>query len=183
MVKVDDAVYVANSGGFTTDSVISKIDIAAETISKTIEVGQGPISIVLDKNTEMWVLTRGHNDWNNPDNNRDGNLVKLNNDAIILSIVAKEGAGNLTINNSLDKLYFRMDNMVFEHPISENAISTTPFISRYFYGLGIDHKTDDLFALDPKSFDQDGSLIIYDSNASVLDSTKVGIAPGGLWFD
>ena len=51
MIKINGFVYVTNSGGFTADSVITKIDISSEAVVKTIEVGQGPDFIVSDNNT------------------------------------------------------------------------------------------------------------------------------------
>jgi YVTN family beta-propeller protein len=183
MLLVDDFVYVTNSGGFALDSVVSKIDVATETVIKTIEVGLYPSHIVEDANQELWVLTSGYYDWMNIANNRDGNLVKLNNDDVVLSMVAKQGSSSLTINSTLDKLYFNMELQVFEHPINETSISNTSLISRSFYGLGIDPETDDIFGLDPKSWDQDGDLYIFNESGIATDSMKVGLGPGGLWFD
>ena len=181
--QVDDFVYVANSGGFGLDSVVTKIDIASESILKTIDAGLYASQIVEDKNNDIWVLTGGYNDWMNPDNNLDGKLVKIVNDEVETSMVAKQGASKLSINGNLDKLFFLMDNKVFSHEVSSTSISTTPFIEKYYYGLGIDPETGDVIGLDPLTWDQDGIMDLYDENGTAIESMNVGIGPGNLWFN
>ncbi len=178
MVKVDDVVYIANSGGFGQDSVISKIDIATETVLTTIEVGQGPDHIVLDKNNDLWVL--GHGNYSTFAN---GSLDKISNDNLALSMETTNGAANLIINSAGDAMYFVMNGLTYEHPITENTIRTTPFISRYFYGLGIDPQNEDFIALDAEDFQGNGQMIIYNTTGTAMDSLKVGIVPAGLWFE
>lgn len=178
MIKINGFVYVTNSGGFTADSVITKIDISSEAVVKTIEVGQGPDFIVSDNNSDLWVL--GHGNYLNGGN---GALSKLSNDNLVLSMETTIGAADLNINNEGNLLYFGMNGVTYKHDISANSISTSPFISRYFYGFGIDSQTGDIMALDAKDFLQNGQMFIYDTDGTVLDSIRVGLAPGGFWFD
>ena len=178
MIKIDDFVYATNSGGFTADSVVTKIDITSETVVKMIEVGQGPDYIVTDNNGDLWVL--GHGNYLNGAN---GALSKLSNDNLVLSMEATIGAADLNINNEGNLLYFGMNGMTYKHDISETSLNTFPFISRYFYGFGIDSQTEDIMALDAKDFLQNGQMFIYDSDGTALDSMETGLAPGGFWFD
>jgi len=79
MVIQNGNVYVANSGGFLLDSIVTKIDIESEEILKEIEVGLQPQSIEIDVNRSLWVLTRGVQSFGE---SRDGRLVQLSNDQI-----------------------------------------------------------------------------------------------------
>lgn len=178
LMQVGDFVYVANSGGFATDSVISKIDIATETIVKTIEVGNRPENIVQDKNGDLWALGYGDfNAWTN------GALAKISGDNLEFEIETTVGAERLTINPEGDELFFIMDGATHSHSISSNTLSGVPFIPRYFYGLGFDPETGNLIALDPKDFQQDGQMIFYNDSGAALDSMRVGQLPRGFWFD
>ena len=178
MIKSGDFVYVTNSGGFTADSVISKIDIASEAIVKTIEVGQGPDYIVSDRNGDLWIL--GHGNYISGAN---GSLSKVSNDNLEVNMEIGLGLADLTINNDGDELFYITNGLTFSHIITETTLDPTPFISRYFYGLGVDPQTDEIMALDAKDFSQDGLMIIYDNDGIALDSSSVGVVPGGLWFE
>ncbi len=178
MIKVDDFVYVTNLGGFTTDSVISKIDIATETVLSSIEVGLRPVSIVLDKNGDLWTISEG--DYNTLDN---GALSKISNDNLELSLATPYSFVDLTINTSGDMLYYVTGGMTYQHAITDTALTSSPLISRYFFKLGVDSQTDELMALDAKGFSQNGQMLIYNSDGTALDSIDVGVAPGGFWFD
>lgn len=183
MVTAGNFAYVANSGGFVIDSVISKIDITSEEVLTTIQVGLAPRHIVQDKDLNMWVLTGGQIvDFTNPDLNRPGRLAKVVLDQSVLSIETKTGASNLTINPTKDVMYFTMDGWVYEHPISSTSISLVPFIERFFQGLAVDPTTGNIFGADPLNFQQDGEVVIYDASGTQIDQFPAGIIPSNFWF-
>ena len=183
MVRFGNFVYVANSGGFQTDSVITKIDVPSDEVLKTIEVGLVPKSIVQDKNLDMWILTAGQIvDFYNPDLNRKGRLTKVVNDEVEVSLETKTGAGNLCANRTKDVLYFTMDNWVFEHPITSTSISLVPFIEKYYYSLSVDPETSNIYGGDAKNFQQNGEVVIHSSSGAELGTVAAGIIPGDFWF-
>ncbi len=179
MIVQNGNVFVANSGGFLLDSVITKIDIETETILKEIEVGLQPQSIEIDVNRSIWVLTRGFQEFNQ---SRDGRLVQLSNDQITREFVVDQGAGNLTINNSGDRLYYTMRGAVFAHPVSQTSISLASFIDFPYLTVAIDPKTDNIIGADARNFQVTGRIVIHSPAGEELEEHTVGIVPIDFCF-
>ncbi|MFP4620586.1 MAG: YncE family protein, partial [Bacteroidales bacterium] len=59
MVKVDNRIFVTNSGGFKMDNTVNVIDASSDEMIETIEVGYIPTDLVKDKNNDVWVLCKG----------------------------------------------------------------------------------------------------------------------------
>lgn len=180
MIRKDDAMYVANSGGFLLDSVITKIDIPSETVLTTIEVGLQPQSFQFDINNALWVMCRGYETFNET---RDGTLARLFNDEVTSSFTVTHGAGNLAINNAKDRLFFTMNDAVYAHPINQTAISIVSFVNYPFVTIGVDPQTDNLLGADGGNFQSDGKVRIYSSAGEELKVFDVGIVPIEFWFE
>ena len=179
MVIQNGNVYVANSGGFLLDSVITKIDIESEEILKEIEVGLQPQSIEIDVNRALWVLTRGIQSFGE---SRDGRLVQLSNDQITREFTVDQGAGNLTINNAGDRLYYTMRGAVFAHPIAQSSISLASFIDFPYLTVAVDPRTDHIIGADARNFQVTGRIVIHSAAGEELEEHTVGIVPIDFWF-
>lgn len=179
MIIQNGNVYVANSGGFLLDSVVTKIDIETEAILKEIEVGLQPQSITIDVNRSIWVMTRGVQNFNE---SRDGRLVQLSNDQISREFVVDQGAGNLTINNSRDRLYYTMRGGVFAHPIAQSSVSLAAFIDFPYLTVAIDPQTDNIIGADARNFQVNGRIVIHSPSGEELEEHMVGIVPIDFWF-
>ena len=178
MVRVGNIVFLANTGGNFADSVITKINAINDEILKTIDVGLTPTYLELDKDLNLWALTRGLIvNPGNPDENIKGKLHKIENDEVVLSLNVKPSAHSLTMNITKDKLYFVQNGWVYEHPITNTSISLVPFIERDFLGFEVDQKTGDFIGLDGKNLEQNGDLVIYNSERMPLDTVEVGSSP------
>ncbi len=184
MVRVGNNIFLANSGGVYVDSIVTKIGALNDEILKTINVGLSPTYLELDKDLNLWVLTRGLiNNPGNPDENIKGRLAKIENDQVVLSLQVKPAANGLTINRTKDKLYFVQNGWVYEHRITDTAISLVPFIEQFFYGLEVDQKTNDFIGLDAKDFVRNGEMFILDSDKIPVDTIEVGgSSPGRAFF-
>ncbi len=183
MVKIGINLYVANSGGANLDSVLTKINVLNDEILTTINVGLAPSYLEVDKDLNLWVMTRGAIiDPSDPTVNIKGRLAKVNNDEVTLSLLIKPASNGLTINRTQDILYYVQNGWVYEHPIVNTSISLIPYIERSFYGLEIDPISNNLIGMDAKDFNLDGALFIYDDDKTLLDTVEVGIAPiGGIF--
>ena len=179
MVIQNGNVFVANSGGFLLDSVVTKIDIETETILKEIEVGLQPQSIEIDVNRSIWVLTRGFKAFNQ---SRDGRLVQLSNDQVSREFAVEQGAGNLAINNSGDRLYYTMRGGVFAHPITQTSISLASFIDFPYLTVAVDPQTDNIIGADARNFQVTGRIVIHSPSGEELEEYTVGIVPIDFCF-
>src|SRR5690606_7340609 len=87
MLQIGNQLFVVNSGGFGIDSTVTVINTVTDAVDTTIVVCHNPNSLQLDGNGDLWTLCGGINDWNNPNNNTAGQLVKLqtSNNSLVMS--------------------------------------------------------------------------------------------------
>lgn len=186
MIRVGPAVYVANSGGFATDSVLTKIDATTDMIINTIEVAYNPVDLVQDKNGAIWSLCSGIlNNFQNPDapENIPGALVKIENDVKTLALPLTAGARNLVINKTQDQLYYVNDNWTYEHSITSNSLNPNPFFSLSFNAYAVDPESGYLLAANAFDFKERGEVVLFDLNTkNPVDTFPVGLVPIAFEF-
>ena len=98
-------------------------------------------------------------------------------------------------NNTKDTLYFieanlnggTTNNGIYRMSIYDNTPPAVPLIqaiqNQYFYALGIEPSTGNIYVGDPKGTVQKGTVYIYKSNGSLIKSFSVGEWPGHFYFD
>ncbi len=184
MIKSGNTIYVANSGGYGLDSVVTAISVLTDEVVNTIEVGIAPNSLVSDQTGSIWVLSQGLDDWQVPtgENDRQGSLSKITGNQVVWSKQVTKGARNLTINNDKNRLYFTMNNWIYDHGINDDAISLVPYIERACNGLAFDPDTGNLWAVDATSFQFFGELLIFDTDGKLIEDHQLGVAPNGIYF-
>ena len=69
---------------------------------------------------------------------------------------------------------------VFEYDTYNNTLLTNTIISKDFYSLGFNNNY--IYGLDVKDYVQNGWSFRYTTNGELVDSTEVGIIPGGFCF-
>ncbi len=191
MCIVGNKLYVANCGAYELDSTISVIDLTTNTEIKKIKVGDAPLAIQQDANGSIWVLCRGSygGDFTITDDDTKGALVKINpsTDAILATFPIGEKGDHpdkIKINASKNTLYFlsSYNNLsgVFKFNITDASAPTTAFISGYYYGLGYDKVSDELYLADAVDFKQNGFVKRYNSAGELLNTYSVGVIPNGI---
>lgn len=183
MIRIGNDIFVTNTGGVFVDSVITKINTLTDEVQKTIEVGLRPTYLEVDKDLNLWVLTRGLVvDPANPEVNIRGRLARIENDEVMLSLPVKPSASNLTINKLKDKIYFSQTGWVYEHPITATSISLVPFIEQDFFTLEVDPQTDNFIGLDGKDLEGKGTLFILDQEKELIFTDTIGISSIDILF-
>jgi hypothetical protein len=154
--------------------------------------GYAPHAVLEDKEQMLWVLS--------------GNVVKGCTPAltrinpstghILSSFNFTAGSDPIkpTFNPTKDTLYFiqvkydgsTADNGIYRMAINAAALPETPFIQasqyQYFWALGIDPGTGNIYVGDPKGFLQKGDVTIYRPDGMQITSFKVGLGPGQFYF-
>jgi len=78
-------------------------------------------------------------------------------------------------------------NGIFKMNVNDGALPATPLIPaqkfQYFWGLGIDPVTDEIYVGDPKGFVQKGTVTVYDHNGVQKRAFAVGVGPGYFYFE
>ncbi|MGE9516325.1 MAG: YncE family protein [Solitalea-like symbiont of Tyrophagus putrescentiae] len=168
------------------DNTVLVINTQSDQQEGLIEVGITPASMVIDKNSSLWVLCTGGYEGH-PLGQETPSLYKINTKNY--SIESKidmptdvKWISGLRINSSLDTLYFlsTSNSKVMQMPItSTNASNITTLLTvngtKTLYGLYVD--TNDIYLTDAKDYQSNGALLRYSKNGNLLDSLTIGINP------
>ena len=190
MLIKDNKVFVCNVGGWGLNNTVSVIDADNDLVITNIIVGDKPNSIVEDASGYIWVLAGGNTEYDanwNVIAETPGELTKINSvtNSVEESVIFEVGdhPKGLIINESGNTLYFSngsWSKSVYEYDTYNNTLLTNPIISKDFYSLGFNNNY--IYALDVKDFVQNGWSFRYTTNGELVDSTEVGIIPGGFCF-
>lgn len=160
------------------------INTQTNTVIDSIMVGIEPESIAIDKNGKLWVLcTGGYLNKEFPE------LIRINTTTFQIEkrFVFPERysfPSNLKINGTKDIIMW-LDNGVKKMSITDNELPSTVFIQQkrnYFYKMGIDPVTNEVFVTDAGDYVQNGKLFRYNGGGIVIDSVSTDIIPASLCF-
>lgn len=190
MCIVGNKLYVANCGGYGLDSTVSVIDLTTNLETKKIKVGDAPVAVQVDVNGKVWVLCRGSYgvDFMSSDDDTEGKFVKIDpaTDNILTNVtigVKGDHPDKIKMNASKNAMFYLSSynflSGVYKFNITDVAASTTPLIEGYFYGIGYDKFTDELYLADPLDFIQRGYIHRYSSTGIEINSYQVGVIPNG----
>jgi YVTN family beta-propeller protein len=190
ILAYDGLLYVSNNFSNT----VSVIDPGGKEVIKTIEVGSGPGSLLVDSDDMIWVICAGGYDLDyNPLN--DGKLVRLDpeksEDESAVSVVKEIDLGtNLAakaaINKARDSLFYYSGNSVYVLSTSASQAPASPLLTENdatgFYGIGLDPQDGVLYLADTKNFAGNGVVYRFTSSGNAVDSKVVGRGPNGFVF-
>lgn len=192
MAQYFNAAYIC-----TWDTLADKlysIDINTDNITDSISLdGFAPQDVFIDKEQMLWVLS------GNSPNGKTAMLTRIDpSSKHILKTYAFPAKANPirpVLNNTKDTIYFidanysgtLENNGVYRMSIYAADLPAAPFIPavqyQYFWALGIDPVTGNIFIGDPKGFVQKGSVSVYNTAGTKLNEFKVGVGPGHFLFD
>jgi YVTN family beta-propeller protein len=180
--------YIANSGGNT----ITVINTATDAVESTITVPDAPAELALDRDNNLWVLSLGQiiytPDWSAIDYSQTtaGALSKITQGSHEVQSFPfssnQSQPGNLAINGSRDRLYFNYEGNTYVQDIGASSLSSTVFLNRSFYGLGVDPDNGYIYGGDDNAFAGDGTVHIYQPDGAKVGEFKAGIGPNGFVF-
>ena len=178
----------------TAGNNIYQVDGTTDKIVQTIKVaGYAPQEALSDKEQMLWVLSGNQPEgkacaWTRIDPST-GRILKS------FTFPADADAIRPVFNNSKDTLYFieanyyggAANNGIYRMGINDMALPSQPFVAakqyQYFWALGIDPATGNIYIGDPKGFIQKGSVYIYKTDGTQVGSFNVGLGPGHFYFD
>jgi DNA-binding beta-propeller fold protein YncE len=187
MQLIGDKIYVACSGGFASDSSVYVINTITDAVDQILKVGANPNYIIKTDNQTLFVLCSGR--WTSDYKSLEayGSLVKINTadnsftKLFELSDLNNSQPNSLTSNGS--NLYFNFGGTVYQQSITGSTFENNSFITRNFYGLGVDPISNKLYAADAGNFSNAGKVLRYDLTGNVIDSFNVAVAPNGFYFN
>jgi hypothetical protein len=170
------------------------VDAGTDQLTQTIQLtGYAPKELALDKDNKLWLLS------GNIQANKPAYLTKIDpgNGQVLNTFPFPATADPVrpVFNNSRDTLYYveinytggTDNNGVYRMPVSAAAVPSAAFIAaqqyQYYYGVGIDPNTGDIYVSDPKGFTQKGAAYIYNANGALLKTFGTGVGPSRFYFD
>lgn len=191
----DDLIWVANSGGYSTDNSISVIDPATNSVVNTIQTPDGPKHFVVDKDNYIWVVCYGSTIYDNETweliEETPSYLVKISGTSkeIIqeIKISDQNHPSHIGISPDGKTIYTADSRGVFAMPINAEAFPEAPFIANNgnFYGFSVHPDNGDIYVFVVPAWDKAGSIEIYNPANGQLAQTiteGLGIGPSRIIF-
>lgn len=177
----------------TLSNTVSRIDAASGQVVQQIQVGgYAPHAALIDKEQMLWVLS------GNAQKNRQAALTRIDpstgNILKVYTFPDKCDPIKPVFNATHDTLYYiqvkydgsATDNGIYRIGIHDAALPTTAFVQgvkyQYFWALGIEPATGNIYVGDPKGFIQKGSVSVYRPDGSLVSTFVTGLGPGGFYF-
>jgi YVTN family beta-propeller protein len=179
-------VFVCNSG-YGSDSTISVIDPAVDSVVATIVVARSPSDIALDSDGELIVLSNGYSNFSNPASDTPGALSVIDpktykvTSVISLPLNVYGHPFKLTVSNK-GYGYTIGDNGVVRFDTKSNTVAALPVIARTAYSVAVDNATERIYLGDARDYNSNGMIYGYDKNGVLKDSASTGIIPGTIIF-
>lgn len=195
MLVYNDRVFIANRGGFENgarvhDSTVVAYDLTADTILATLRTGFNPNSMVLDSENNLWVLSEGREDTDQPSNSIAGELRIFNPDSLwvidsVPFVDNLQRPEQLTVNQAGNQLYY-MDNFedanIRIHLTTDTIDKETIYISGNFYAIAADHVQDELYISDKRNDILPGFIRRYDGQKNLIQTFNAGLKPINFTF-
>jgi len=163
---------------------IMVINTKTDKVIDSIEVGQEPESIVLDKTGRLWVICSG-----GYTGQYHAELISINTatDEIDKRFVFPSTDSyptSLQINKTADTIYY-IDKSVWRMNIEASALPDQPFLpasGRSYYRLGVDLLDREILVTNVMDYKEKGYLLRFNAKGSLIDSSKADIIPGSMCF-
>ena len=181
IVVEGDKAFVANWVG---GKEVMVINTDTDEVVDSIEVGIEPESMAVDMNNKIWVLCNGG--WTR-ENFAELDRINPATNEIEVQIVfpSKQASPScLTADGTREFLYY-LEGGVRKMNISATDLPSEPLIpesDRYFYKLGINPVNSDIFVTDAVDYQQNGYLLYYNSDGTLVSSQMADIIPGSMCF-
>lgn len=160
------------------------INTITDQITDSVLVGPNVGSLVIDKNSKLWVLSGG-----NSTTSTAGKLSRINPVSLQIeqtfNFNLSDSPGNLCINTTKDNLYF-LNSHVYSMNISDSNLPLLYLVSgsgHTFYGMAINNNTNDIYVSDAIDYVQKSSIMVYSSSGQLKTSFKAGINASGFYFE
>ncbi len=187
MIIDGNKLYVANSGGWSSDNTVMAIDLDSNTVTDTIEVNSTPQDMVLDANGDLWVYCVGS--YNSSTYGYTGGAlchIDTSNDYAVTSYDFDDiyiySVKNIAISNDKDVIYFTTD-ALYAMNIDDTELPTDALINNTFYGIDVDPDTGYLWCCDVESYSEASNVLVYDTDGNQQKSYTVGITPNSCIFN
>ncbi|MGB2272975.1 MAG: YncE family protein, partial [Flavicella sp.] len=190
IVAKDGKLYVSHKGAFSTNNIVSVVDIASSEVVE-IEVGDNPDEIFFDEAGNLNVLFEGRSIWNTTwtaiESHTEAGIAKIdtNSNTVVSSMTFELGAHPSLISLDNDKLYYALNGSIFSMSTSDTSLPTTALLETgSIYGMTV--KNGQLYTL-KREFENLSQLKVIALEGtdvgSVIHSSAVGAGASKIYFN
>lgn len=193
LILYDGIVYIANSGGWSTDSTVSVIDPETDILFETIIAGDNPVDLVADRNGDIWVLCKGKvvydQNWMVVEETSSEIVVISRQEYSVLKSFEIGEKGDffnpvhLDVGQNGEYIYYLEVDGIYKINMDDAQVPDSPFVSGIFYGFNINPVTGKIYGFKSNGFLSNGQMFRYSQTGELLDSMEVGIGPNGAIFN
>ncbi|MFN0213416.1 MAG: DUF5074 domain-containing protein [Saprospiraceae bacterium] len=169
MLFANGRVYVANSGGYGSDSTIVSFDPYNAVVLNKFEVdGLNPASVAINING-LFALCKGNYDPLNPAGAWLSDFIPTT-----FGLAVAPGSDDLVTSPNGTELYFVGGGALWVY--KNNSLQK--IADQAAYGLALDPTRNLLYCADAKDFTGLGEVVVYKTDGTKTGSFRAGIAPG-----
>lgn len=194
MVQVGNEVFVSNWSNYYvptgSNNSIQVIDTGTDALVETIEVAQEPNAMVVDKNNHIWVSCSGG--YMEP---QDPAIICI--DAATHLVIKRfdlasgvDYPSGLAIDGAGENVFFMNGGYgtlsIYKMSVDAAELPVTPLITaegRVFYNLKVNPQNGDIYVTDAKNYVQNGDLLRYSADGTLLGTFALGIIPSYMLFN
>jgi YVTN family beta-propeller protein len=182
IVVTNGKAYVANSG-LGSGNTMSVINLATRTVTSTFTVGDNPAGVALSGDGMVYTVCGGfYNDYMNPDDDTPATVAVVNpaTDAVVSSLVIGGHASSIALSPD-GRGYVPTTERVVTIDTRSRTVAGT-FLTGYYYGVGVEEVSGDVYLTDPKNFVLPGEVLIYAATGQFRTKFAAGVIPGSIAF-
>ena len=180
-----EKLFVAHTGGFSFNDIISVISTASNEVEAEVQVGDVPNSMVLDGNN-LWVLSGGMPAYAETETAGKLTNIDISSNEINEEFEFPESSMHpANLNLAGNDFYLTMGKSLFKYNMAAMQPSLEFEMQEPAVLYGFEIHDGKVYVASPNAdFTGDGTLYIYDlSDGSLLEQFLVGINPNGIYFN
>jgi hypothetical protein len=188
MILYNNKVYVANSGGWGSDSTISVVSILNDEVTDTFHTADCPVDLVSDINDNLWVYCKGYTNYTDIETEafiqeidvETGNIIWQSKVGMALDYSFTPAKCAASPDRS--KIYYIRPDGIYQIDAGNPSIAAEPIIPGNFYGLDVNPVDGNIYVFE-SSFSGNGNMKIFNPSGTKLSEAMVGIGPNGAVFN
>lgn len=188
IVEKNGKLYVSHKGAYTTNNIVTVIDIATKATIEII-VKDNPDELFFDSSDRLIVLSQGRTIYDaswNVIGQTSASISKINTstNTVVAELVFPNGQNPSLMIQDNSTIYYNLGSKVYKMDDSAMVLPTTEFLDTaagYFYGMAV--KNDNLYVIDV-SFSAESSMDIYSvSTKAKTTSVSAPVGASKIYFN
>ncbi len=187
IIAKDGKLYVSHKGAFTTNNIISVIDLVDNSVEE-ITVKDNPDELFFNSNGDLVVLSQGRTLFD-ADFNVIGDtlgsisIINVNSLSIDTELVFAEGEHPSLMVLDNNKIYYGLSGEIYEMDENSTTLPSTPVLTAEGFLYGMEVENNNIYTLNA-SFSDLSTLNVYDLNSKEkVQTIPVALGASKVYFN